>query len=233
MLDFLSSVNLQLFHFFNGLGSSRFLSIFAVYFSENYCIRYILLGAPYSYFWFCRKRDFFIERKLLLGMFSVVLSILIARLLADVLPFQSRPMYDQSSGFHPIFLDAHPDLEKWSSFPSDTAAVCVALPFAIFWINKKASLMLLTCSLIIFCIPRVMMGVHYPMDIIAGGTIGLFSVWICMQTPDKVYVKANKLISNIPDNLFYTIIIFYISEMSQMFTGIRLFAKGIAHIMLN
>ena len=226
------SVNLAIFHWINWLGSFKTLSVVAVTLHENHVARFLILCSPYAYFWFNGKRDLELERKLMVGLVSVVLAIFLARGMAKFLPFEIRPMYDPASGFQPTFYWKNPDLEGWSSFPSDTAAVCIALTFSIFYINKLASLALMIGALVIFCLPRIMMGIHYPSDILVGCLVGIGSVMLINQISKRPWGSFWVVTNRLPDGVFYTIMVLYLSEASQMFGGIRSL-KGIIEIFRN
>lgn len=60
------------------------------------------------------------------------------------------------------------------AFPSGHAAFFFALSTIIFLYNKKAGLGFFLASFLI-CIFRVFSGVHWPSDILAGATVGIFS----------------------------------------------------------
>ncbi len=76
------------------------------------------------------------------------------------------------------------------SFPSDHSAFLFALAFA-FWLSgyKKLSLAIFLLSAII-SITRIIVGVHYPADIIAGFIIGLISallIWYLRKPLDAIF----------------------------------------------
>jgi len=63
------------------------------------------------------------------------------------------------------------------SFPSQHMAVFSALAISMFFINKKASIALLILAVMIG-ISRIIIGVHYPIDIIGGFCVGLITSFI-------------------------------------------------------
>jgi len=63
------------------------------------------------------------------------------------------------------------------SFPSGHAAFFFALSAVIFLHNKKAGLWFLIASFFII-LARVFVGIHYPLDILAGALIGIFFGWL-------------------------------------------------------
>jgi undecaprenyl-diphosphatase len=63
------------------------------------------------------------------------------------------------------------------AFPSGHAAFFFALSFIVFLYNKKAGLLFFIASILI-CLGRVIVGVHWPSDILVGAMVGLFSGWL-------------------------------------------------------
>ena len=59
-----------------------------------------------------------------------------------------------------------------SSFPSAHATVLFALGTVLFYYNKKAGCIFYGVSLLV-CVARVIAGVHFPSDIIAGIVVGI------------------------------------------------------------
>lgn len=64
-----------------------------------------------------------------------------------------------------------------SSFPSGHAAFFFALSMVIYLHNRKAGLLFFLASFLIV-LSRVFVGIHYPLDILAGALIGIFFGWL-------------------------------------------------------
>lgn len=75
------------------------------------------------------------------------------------------------------------------SFPSGHAAAFFAIAAGMYLYNKKVGLWLFVTATII-SLARVISGVHYPSDILAGALVGIFSAWF-----------VNRVFSNQIENL--------------------------------
>ncbi|MBI2642419.1 MAG: phosphatase PAP2 family protein [Candidatus Wildermuthbacteria bacterium] len=71
-----------------------------------------------------------------------------------------------------------------SSFPSGHASLFFALGTVLYFYNKKAGIVFLLASAVIG-IARVLAGVHWPIDIIAGALIGIASGWVVVRLSRK------------------------------------------------
>ena len=75
-----------------------------------------------------------------------------------------------------------------AGFPSGHAAFFFAIAFIVFFFNKRVGFLFLAISFLMG-IARVFTGIHYPLDILAGIAIGLFSAWVVNKYLRK-YIKA-------------------------------------------
>ena len=64
-----------------------------------------------------------------------------------------------------------------NSFPSGHAAFYFALSAVIFYYYKKAGLAAFMASFLI-CVARVFCGIHWPLDIVAGFAVGVFTAYL-------------------------------------------------------
>lgn len=72
-----------------------------------------------------------------------------------------------------------------SSFPSGHAAFYFALSTTIYFYNKKTGFLFLVASFLI-SISRVFVGVHWPLDVLAGAIVGIFSAWLIIYVLNRV-----------------------------------------------
>jgi len=72
-----------------------------------------------------------------------------------------------------------------SSFPSGHAAFFFALSTIVYFYNKKAGTFFFIASFFI-SISRIIVGIHWPSDILAGALVGIFSGWLINKISNKI-----------------------------------------------
>lgn len=88
-------------------------------------------------------------------------------------------------------LDVHPLVSEtpFSSFPSGHATLFFALATAIYLYDKRVGYVFFIMAALI-AISRMVVGVHYPIDIIAGAVIGIGVGYIIHRLLYKILKKA-------------------------------------------
>lgn len=98
-------------------------------------------------------------------------SILLARIIVVSFHFRLRPLCDPTNGLH--FPPGTTDWQNWSSFPSDHAIMFFTLTTGFFSVSRMLGWIALIDTVVLVCLPRIYLGIHYPTDIIAGAVIGV------------------------------------------------------------
>lgn len=222
-------LNLMLFHVINGVAGHHAIDVMISSTENNSLIRVAILTSPYAYIWH-QTRDESVKGSLIAGLIGVLFSIINARALAHVLPFELRPFYDPTSGFKHLSVADNPDLESWSAFPSDTAAVCCALPFGLYWCCRRAALILIPLSLLVFVIPRIYLGIHYPFDVMVGSLIGILCALVAQTVRRSRPIHFMLSIEQAKPGLFHFWFLIALSESALMFGGLRALFKMVRNL---
>lgn len=84
---------------------------------------------------------------------------------------------------------------KEASFPSGHASFFFALSTIVYFYNKKAGILFYVASFFIV-LGRVFVGIHWPLDVLAGAILGILMGWLL----NKLFRKhANKIIKGYND----------------------------------
>ena len=156
---------------------------------------------------------------------GVFLAIAAARGMQNFLPVRPRPLRDladASAGFVPpagVILDG---LERWSSFPSDHAALAFGVSTAIFLIHRRAGLFAYAWSLAVVCLPRVYLGLHYPSDILGGAAVGVAVTAAVAHLPvlGRTRLAGSEMMRHYR-GLVYAVLFLMTYQMATMFDDVR------------
>ena len=107
-----------------------------------------------------------------------VVSLILSRgLIAETIRFfYYRPRPFEALNFIPLI-----NQDTVAAFPSGHAAFYFALTFAIFYVSRRWFYWFLAGA-VLMGLARAFIGVHWPLDILAGALIGLFSIFMVKYT---------------------------------------------------
>ncbi|WOD20857.1 phosphatase PAP2 family protein [Paraburkholderia kirstenboschensis] len=121
-------------------------------------------------------------------LLSGLMALFVGRLLAHVLPFSVRPVFNPELHLHfPGGETNDAQLSTWSSFPSDHAMLWMAVATGIFLAWRGIGLMAIIYTALVICLPRAWLGFHYPTDLLAGAALGV--VITLVMTRDSIRVR--------------------------------------------
>ncbi len=140
------------------------LDVLAVFFAEYF--EYVLI---FSLFLFLIIRFKKYWRMVFQSIISAVLARFVVVELIRWLWQRPRPFIHN----HVNLLITHNSV----AFPSGHAAFFFAMSIIVYFYNKKAGLLFFLASFLI-CLARIFVGIHWPLDILAGALVGIFSGWL-------------------------------------------------------
>jgi len=194
-------------------------------FQENNLLEGALFFAIIWYLWFRSVRSereaLEVHQRLFATICALTVGIIVARTLADLLPFRARPAFEPD-----LHLRIPPGLEPtnlmtWSSFPSDHAVVWFTLAFGILPIDRKLGA--LACVYALFlAFGRVYTGAHHPTDILAAVAIAAGVTWLSHREPVRtaLYTPVARLHLRHP-GIFYAGAFLLTYEIANLFDQVR------------
>jgi membrane-associated phospholipid phosphatase len=219
-------LDLLLFHALNGLSDQRVVS-YGSWFLQGTSLGTILMMAGLWWFWFKEKRH---QGPILAILIGVIASIIIARLMANLMPFRLRPMYTSGIEYQapqlPESVGAFRQ-EDWSAFPSDHAALYFAIAYGLWRLSRPAGIAAFSFAILAGGAARIILGIHYPLDVIAGGLVGISAVAASLWLTKAVHFQHVLFIKDEYPYVFYSSMFLITVEISTVFYDIRLFARGI------
>jgi undecaprenyl-diphosphatase len=168
-------MELSIFNFFHGWAGFSILTDWFFIFCARFLGYFLIALALYVIF---RAENF---KTRFYNFATVSLSLLLAYgLLRPILRFiYARPRPFAALGLEPLFQYAND-----GSFPSGHATFYMCLAVAIFFVNRKFGWWAILTALFIG-VSRIVSGVHWPLDILAGFFIGWGSVILIRNRLNK------------------------------------------------
>jgi membrane-associated phospholipid phosphatase len=168
------------------------------------------------------------RRTIIIMILAVVVALVANRAISTLLPFRDRPMYSMATNT-PSISDWKPDLEHWSSFPSDSASFVFAIATGFCLISWRWGLGMVAFATFVG-LARVAVGIHYPSDILVGALLGI-AVTLALNR-DIVHKRiAGPILSwetRYPP-FFYAVFLLVLTELIEGFPVSRRIALAMVH----
>lgn len=220
----MNSFDVWIIKWFNQFAQhSNMLDKMMYFLSDSFLLKGGLIMFIFWWLWFKEEDTFTINRKrIIFTLIGCVLSMAFARILAIASPMRLRPFHEAGLNFVVPYGVAPADMEGWSSFPSDHAALFFALSVGLYFVSKRVGIAAIIYTVLVISIPRIYIGYHYPTDLISGAIIGvLFAV------VSNVYlIKWTRLVSisnwlYSKPSLFYPLFFLFSYQVAVMFYDCR------------
>ncbi len=174
-------LDVSIFRALNNLVGQSATADFVFVFLSNYLIDVMILAAVILLFlwnrsWREKLRVIFIA--LVTSVVSYAIIFLVFHpLWPRVRPFEALMNVNQLIG------------ESGLSFPSKHAVFAFLLATFVFGFNKKAGWWFFVAGALV-CLGRVLAGVHYPLDVLAGAVFGILMGWGGVVAVKRLKVKS-------------------------------------------
>lgn len=199
----------------------------------NALIQGTLAAACFWWYWFRSDTETTMRRTrehLVATLYSSVAAIIVARTMADALPFRVRPRWETALGY---VIPSAPNANvyvNWSSFPSDHAVLFASIAAGFCFISARTGTFLFLYYLAISALPLMFLGYHYPTDIIAGSLIGV--AISCVFNSARIREPLSRPVlrwERASQSSFFAALFFVTYQIASMFNSVRSAALAMSH----
>jgi undecaprenyl-diphosphatase len=118
------------------------------------------------------------RRRLLAMLVACTVALTLGQVLQVGLPFRLRPLHTPELALTlPLTLPPK-SLDGWSSLPSDHATLFFTISTGLMYVSRSLGLWSLAHTIVIVCLPRLYLGLHFASDLIVGALIGMASSYL-------------------------------------------------------
>jgi undecaprenyl-diphosphatase len=153
------------------------------------------------------------------ALMGAAIALMVSRVIQDFSPHRPRPLL-AGIGFVLPYGVMPEGLEEWSSFPSDHAAVRVALSTGIWFGSEPLGWLCLAWSFLTGGFTRVYSGLHYPSDVVGGVLLGALSTLIWARGSKALAWNWLSFEQRAPA-LFYSFFFVVLFQLATMFDDVR------------
>lgn len=204
-------------------GQSRVFDAVMAFLSVADVMKGGLFAVLVWWLWFAPNTRVEHKRDMLIAMLAAVPAIAIARAIALLAPFRPRPFAEPELGFVVPYAVEPNTLMDWSAFPSDHAAMFMAIAVGLMFVNRRIGIASVVYVVIVILLPRIYVGAHHPTDILAGGAIGIVAALAGRLTVFRGMADWALTFETRMPAVFYPGLFVITWQIANLFTPIREF----------
>jgi undecaprenyl-diphosphatase len=204
-------------------GQSRWFDSFMAFFSVADVVKGGVFCVVVWWLWFAADTRTEQKRDMLIAMLCAVPAIAIARAIALLAPFRARPFARPDLHFQVPYAVEPDSLLDWSAFPSDHAAMFMAIAVGMIFANRRVGGFLVVYAIVVILLPRIYIGAHHPTDILAGAAIGVVAALIGRLGLVKRIGDWAMTLETRHASFFYTGLFLLTWQIANLFTPLREF----------
>lgn len=229
MIEKLQSLDLFILHALNSLcGVNWFFDHAAGLLESNNLVKLAPFMVVFWAVWFTAQNQNQNREKLILLLLAVVIALVANRTSSELMPFRPRPIFVPDIGIRHSLRETpfEENLDHFSSFPSDHAALLFSMA-AGFWLISRPIGMILSAWAICVAASRVYFGIHFPSDIVVGSLLGIGAAVIANRSSVFMSLARSAVAAeHRAAPYFYGAIFLFTFEINTLFTDFRALASG-------
>jgi undecaprenyl-diphosphatase len=167
--------------------------------------------------------------RILAGLLAACLATVLSVWLQFHVEVHTRPILD--SALHLETVITRRPWDRTSSFPSDTATLFFALAAVVFVEKRLVGLFCFIWVVATVAIPRIIVGLHYPSDIVGSFVLGSISVFIFAKSPYPRKLFERALIrSEGHMYVVHALFVVFLTEASALFDSLQNLGKELVQL---
>jgi undecaprenyl-diphosphatase len=187
------------------------------------------------FFWFSTRDQPENRKRIIRTLIAACIAIAVARVGQRLLPPRLRPIFEPSLALKTAWDFDPMGHAEWSSFPSDHAVMLCALAAGVWTLSRSWGVVAFLWVLGFVFPVRLILGLHYPSDILAGGLVGVAIVWFVSKerliVPKIVDWALGLEMRQAP--LFYALVFLLTWQVGDFFGDCRYLAHALGTIALG
>jgi undecaprenyl-diphosphatase len=203
------------------------LDALAAVVADSELVKGAVFVAALWYLWFRQGERDTEGRAHVLGVLAgAFVAVVLTRALALLLPFRARPYALLGPAFIMPGGILPESMERWSSFPSDHAALFFAFAAGIAARARGLGLVAAVYAAAVIAWPRLYLGLHWASDLVVGALVGAVTAALVTRwAPVRRGCQALLARGERNPGVFYAVLFLVMFEVATVFDSVRAFGR--------